>query len=146
VQYPTIAHLLANYATTKLAADLRPWIALAHAQHRQIRVDELNSEACRGRSGISDTFAGALWVTDALFSPAAVGVDGVSVHTLPNAAYQLFRFSDAGGRRRGRVQPVFYGVQLLLAAPLAAPAAWAADGSDVVTVTGGSAALVTVGR
>jgi hypothetical protein len=99
-----------------------------------------------GRSGISDTFASALWVADALFSPAAVGVDGVSVHTLPNAAYQLFRFSDAGGRWRGRVQPVFYGVELLLAAPLAAPAAWAADGSDVVTVTGGSAALVTVGR
>ena len=236
VQYPTITHLLSNYATSTLAADLRPWIAVAHAQHRRLRVDELNSVACRGRHGVSDTFASSLWVTDALFSLAAAGVDGVNLHTLPNSAYELFRFSDGGGRWHGHVQPVFYGVQLFaeaappgsrlltigrtgrsphlsvwatrapdgrvrivlinkdpsgpttvglrlpgparpatvermrapsvsargdvtlggrsygaetstgrLAAPLTRPVARAADGADVVTVPGGSAALVTVG-
>ncbi len=112
VQYPTIAHLLSSYATAKLAGDLRPWVALAHAAHRQLRVDELNSVACRGRHGVSDTFASSLWITDALFSLAGAGVDGVNLHTLPDAPYELFRFSRADGRWEGHVQPIYYGLQL----------------------------------
>ena len=45
-----------------------------------------------GKRGVSDTFASALWVLDTLFNLAAVGVDGVNVHTLPGAAYELFTF------------------------------------------------------
>jgi hypothetical protein len=111
-EYPTIPHLLSPYATSKFAGDVRPWVTLAHAHGALLRVDELNSVACRGRTGVSDTFASALWVTDALFSLAAVGVDGVDMHTLPNTAYELFRFEDAGGRWSGHVAPVYYGLQL----------------------------------
>ena len=87
-------------------------MAIAHAQHRQLRVDELNSVACRGRSGVSDTFASALWATDALFSLARAGVDGVNVHTLPDAAYELFAFSRHDGRWQAQVRPIYYGLQL----------------------------------
>jgi Glycosyl hydrolase family 79 C-terminal beta domain len=111
-QYPTIAHLLSGYATAGLAASLKPWVAIAHAQHRLLRVDELNSVACRGKTGVSDTFASALWATDALFSLARVGVDGIDMHTLPDAAYELFQFSRSGGRWQGTVAPVYYGLQL----------------------------------
>ena len=100
-QYPTVAHLLSSYATVTLADSLRRWIDIAHAQHRRLRVDELNSVACRGKAGVSDTFASALWVTDALFSLARAGVDGVDMHTLPDAAYELFAFSRHGGRWHG---------------------------------------------
>jgi Glycosyl hydrolase family 79 C-terminal beta domain len=111
-QYPTIAHLLAGYATVRLADSLKRWIALAHAQGRRLRVDELNSVACRGKAGVSDTFASALWVTDALFSLARAGVDGVNLHTLPDAAYELFAFSRRHGRWQAQVRPIYYGLQL----------------------------------
>jgi hypothetical protein len=111
-QYPTVPHLLSRYSTAGLAASVRRWIEIAHQQHRQLRVDELNSAACRGKTGVSDTFASSLWATDALFSLLQAGVDGVNVHTLPGAAYELFEFSHAGGDWSGRVRPVYYGLQL----------------------------------
>jgi hypothetical protein len=111
-QYSTVSHLLSRYSTAGLAASLRRWLQIAHHQHRRLRVDELNSVACRGRTGISDTFASSLWAPDALFSLLNAGVDGVNIHTLPDSAYELFEFSQAGGRWSGRVRPVYYGLQL----------------------------------
>ncbi len=120
-QYPTISHLLAGYATVSLADSLKRWIAIAHVQHRRLRLDELNSVACRGKAGVSDSFASSLWVTDALFSLARAGVDGVNIHTLPDAAYELFAFSRPGGRWQAQVRPVYYGLQLFAqAAPAGA--------------------------
>jgi len=121
LQYPSMAHLLSGYATTGLAASLTHWVAIAHRQHRQLRVDELNSVACRGKPGLSDRFASALWVTDALFALAQVGVDGIDMHTLPDAAYELFAFNQAGGRWQAAVRPVYYGLDLFAqAAPAGA--------------------------
>ncbi len=116
-----VSHLLSSYATVTLADSLRRWIDIAHAQHRRLRVDELNSVACRGKAGVSDTFASALWATDALFSLARAGVDGVDMHTLPDAAYELFAFSRRDGRWQAQVRPVYYGLQLFAqAAPAGA--------------------------
>jgi Glycosyl hydrolase family 79 C-terminal beta domain len=111
-QYPTVAHLLSNYATTTLVAGLRRWIRIAHSHDRPLRLDELNSVACRGKPGISDTMASALWVTDALFSLADAGVNGVNMHTLPKSAYELFHFTHRDGRWQAYVQPVYYGLEL----------------------------------
>jgi Glycosyl hydrolase family 79 C-terminal beta domain len=120
-QYPSIPHLLSDYATTGLAASLTRWVAIAHRGHRELRVDELNSVACRGKPGVSDTFASALWATDALFALAHAGVDGVDMHTLPDAAYELFAFHQAGGRWQAAVRPIYYGLQLFAqAAPAGA--------------------------
>jgi hypothetical protein len=112
LQFPTVAHLLSRYSTAGLAASLHRWLGIAHRQHRHLRVDELNSVACRGKQGISDTFASSLWVTDALFSLLHAGVDGVNMHTLPRSSYELFEFSHAGGRWGSWVRPVYYGLQL----------------------------------
>jgi hypothetical protein len=111
-QYPTVAHLLSPYSSVTLGASLKRWIAIAHGQGRTLRVDELNSVACRGKTGISDTFASSLWSVDALFSVLAAGVDGVNIHTLPGAAYQLFAFRQSAGAWQGSVAPVYYGLQL----------------------------------
>jgi hypothetical protein len=87
-------------------------VTLAHEAHRALRIDELNSVACHGKRGVSDTFASSLWSVDALFELARLGVDGVNLHTLPNSAYQLFEFHHSGGRWTASVAPVYYGLYL----------------------------------
>jgi hypothetical protein len=111
-QYPTVAHLLSSYATVGLADSIKPWLAVARGAHRQLRIDELNSVACRGKRAVSDAFAAGLWVMDALFELARMGVNGVNVHTLPRSAYELFRFSHDDGRWSAFVTPVYYGLYL----------------------------------
>jgi hypothetical protein len=127
-QFPTVAHLLSRYSTAGLAASLHRWLGIARRQHRQLRVDELNSVACRGQTGISDTFASSLWATDALFTLLHAGVDGVNMHTLPNSAYELFAFTHVGGRWQSSVRPVYYGLQLFAQA--------APPGSRLLTLPG----------
>lgn len=127
-QYPTVSHLLSRYSTAGLAASLHRWLQIAHHERRQLRVDELNSVACRGKTGVSDTFASSLWAPDALFSLLRAGVGGINVHTLPQAAYQLFEFSHAGDRWSASVRPVYYGLQLFAQA--------APPGSRLLTVPG----------
>ncbi|HET9123758.1 MAG TPA: glycosyl hydrolase family 79 C-terminal domain-containing protein [Solirubrobacteraceae bacterium] len=127
-QDPTIPHLLAEYSSAGLADGVRVWIRIARAQGRTVRIDELNSVACRGKPGVSDTFASALWATDALFSLASVGVGGVNIHTLPDAAYEPFAVSHAGGHWHVHVEPEYYGLRLFAQA---APA-----GSRLVPVLG----------
>ena len=143
-QYPTVAHLLSSYATSGLAHSVKPWVHVAHSQHRQLRLDELNSVACRGKKGVSDTFASSLWVVDALFQLARLGVDGVNMHTLPRSSYELFQFSRSGGSWHGWVRPVYYGLQLFTQAappgarllkssgikPRTKVSIWATRGSD----------------
>jgi hypothetical protein len=130
LQFPTIAHLVSPYSTVAFSRGVRGWVTLAHRAGRPLRIDELNSAACRGRPGVSDTFASALWAPDALFSLAAVGVDGVNIHTtpVPATSYALFSFSHAGGRWSAAVRPDYYGLQLFAQA---APA-----GSRLLAITG----------
>jgi hypothetical protein len=161
-QYPTIAHLLTKFASQGLAAGIAGDVAVAHRQGRQFRLDELNSVACRGKSGVSDTFASSLWALDVLFDLARVGVDGVNFHTLPNSAYQLFSFSRVDGRWRAFVRPVYYGALMfaqaappgsrLLAVSSTAPgrvSSWAALAPNgrlsVVLINKGLKAARTVG-
>ena len=128
-QYPTVTHLLSSYATTALAAGVGRYVQVAHAAGRKLRIDELNSVACRGKAGVSNTFASSLWVLDALFSLARAGVDGVNMHTLPNSAYQLFSFSHRDGNWSASVAPVYYGLDMFARA---APA-----GSRILRLLGG---------
>ncbi|MGO9906132.1 MAG: glycosyl hydrolase family 79 C-terminal domain-containing protein [Solirubrobacteraceae bacterium] len=132
--YPSVANLLSDRSSAGLAAALAPYVALAHSRGLQFRVDELNSAAqaqCLGRTGVSDTFASALWMLDTLFDLASVGVDGVNVHSLPGAGYELFTFSRAStGGWQAFVHPDYYGMLMFSQAfpagarlvPVSAPA------------------------
>jgi hypothetical protein len=117
--YPTIPNLLSATGTTGLAAVIRPFARIARDEGRQFRVDELNSVACSGQPGVSDTFASALWMLDTLFAFARDGATGVNIHTFPSAAYRLFSFSSADGHWSATVQPEYYG--LLMFAQAAPP-------------------------
>jgi hypothetical protein len=107
--YPSIANLLAARSSQGLAQALAPSVQVAHSRRLPFRLDELNSASCSGRRGVSDTFASALWLADTLFDLAAVGVDGVNLHTLPRAAYQPFSFTHPRSGWRGTVAPLYYG-------------------------------------
>jgi hypothetical protein len=108
--YPTVPNLLSDYAQSGLAQGVAPYVAAAHAQGLQFRVDEMNSVACAGSHGVSDTFASALWILDTLFEMDNVGVDGVNVHTLPGARYELFSFTHTGASWQADVHPEYYGM------------------------------------
>ncbi len=143
--YPSVANLLSDRSSQGLAAAIAPYVALAHRDGAQFRVDELNSAAlagCLGRTGVSNTFASALWMLDTLFNLASIGVDGVNVHSLPGAAYELFSFRRTPAGWDAAVHPDYYGMLMFAQAfppgaqllPVHAPATpvkvWATYGPD----------------
>ncbi len=111
-QPATIAGLLSRAASRGLMRGAGTEIALAHRRGAAFRVDELNTVACEGQRGVSDTFASALWAIDALFSIARAGADGVNVHTFPGSRYSLFQFGRVAGRWQALVHPEYYGLLL----------------------------------
>ena len=110
--YPSIPNLLNPAAARNLLQGAARYIALAHEHHATFRVDELNSVACKGQAGVSDTFASALWMVDTLFAMVRSGVDGVNIHTLPEANYHPFTFEQVNGRWQAEVMPEYYGILL----------------------------------
>jgi hypothetical protein len=108
--YASIPNLLSDGSSSGLAESVAEYVAIAHADGVPFRIDELNSAACTGKYGVSNTFASSLWVLDTLFNMAEVGVDGVNIHTLPGAAYAPFSFRQKGSQWTGYVHPLYYGL------------------------------------
>jgi hypothetical protein len=135
-EYPTVDHLLAPAAATGLADGVAAAVAVAHARRLPVRVDEMNSDSCGFAPGVSNAFVSALWALDAMFEMARVDVDGVNIHTYPQATYQLFTFTHAARRWRASVAPEYYG---LLMFAQAAPA-----GSRLLDTTTTNAQGITV--
>ncbi len=121
---PTIVNLLTNSASHGLAQQVAPYSAWL-ADPQQVRVDEANSTTGGGVSGVSNTFASALWILDTMFEFARAGVAGINVHTFPSAQYALFSGPQPGG---WVVYPEYYG---MLAFARAAPFA-----SQLLSVSG----------
>jgi hypothetical protein len=111
-QFASVANLMLDQASAGLAQQVAPYATTAHAHGDQFRLDELNSASCRGRFGASNTAASALWALDTLFNMAAVGVDGVNIHTLPGAPYEPFTFSRRGTTWSAFVHPIYFGLML----------------------------------
>jgi hypothetical protein len=108
--YPTIPNLLARQSTNEPAVGLQAAVGFAHAHGLTLRIDELNSVSCGGAHRVSDRFASALWVLGTLFNMAAIGVDGVNIHTFHNALYEPFSSTRARGVWRAHVDPLYYGM------------------------------------
>ncbi len=135
-QFPSVPNLLSARASRGFFNGISPSVALAHSAGDTFRVDEMNSVTCNGRVGVSNTFASALWVLDALFTLAGDGVDGVNIHTYPDAANGLFDFTRAHGQWAGTVHPIYYGLVMFAQA---APA-----GSRILRVVAPGAGAVRV--
>src|SRR5581483_2762732 len=79
-KYATIPKVLSENATAGMARTAAPAIAVAHKAGLSLRLTEINSVTCGGVEGVSNTFATALWVPDALFELMRAGVEGVHLH------------------------------------------------------------------
>ncbi len=134
--YPTAQHLLAPAATTGLADGIAAYVALAHARHLPLRIDEINTDSCGSAPGVSNAFASALWALDTLFEMARVGVDGVNIHTYPRATYQPFTFTQTARGWSASVTPEYYGLEMFAQA---APA-----GSRLVETTATNAEGISI--
>lgn len=110
--YPSIPHLLGDYALHDLLNTLIPYVRDAHADGASFRIDEMGSVTCNGRVGVSDTMASALWSAAALFSVAQDGVDGVNLHSYAASPNGLFTFTDGAGGWTADVHPIYYGALL----------------------------------
>jgi hypothetical protein len=108
------AALLSTQASRDRMTGLEPLVATAHAHRVPLWVTELNSAPCGGAPGASDSFAAALWLTDALFALARAGADRAAVQTFDGAVYAPFAPHGAEVEAR----PPFYG---MLAFARAAP-------------------------
>lgn len=132
--YPSISNLLSDAASRGLADSIAPYVRIAHARHLPLRIDEMNTVSAGQAPGVADSFASALWIVDALFNMARVGVDGVNIHTFPSATYELFHFWRTQGRWQGFVSPEYYGMLMFAqAAPLGSRllTPFAANGDEV---------------
>lgn len=125
--YPTVPRLLSASGSRGFASLIAGYVATAHRHGLPLRVDELNSVACGGKLGVSNTFASALWSLDALFELWRTGVSGVNIHVFPGASYILFSFRRPHGHWLGKIAPEYYG--LLLFADATPP------GSQLLRVT-----------
>jgi len=144
--FASIPNLLLDSSAAGIAQAVAPFVDVAHKHGLPFRVDEMNSASCSGKLGVSNTFASALWVLDALFNLKAVGVDGVNVHTLPGAAYELFTVNHSSTGWSAVVHPEYYGMMLFAQAfppgaqllPVSAPAGavklWATDAGGRIRV------------
>jgi hypothetical protein len=86
-------YLLRDSSATGGANAIAPIVSLAHAAGLKIRMAEMNSIACNGQAGVTDTFASALWAIDATFELARTGLDGVNFHMDTDDAYGAFLFN-----------------------------------------------------
>ncbi len=106
--FPTIARLLSEHASVGIARSVNPAVGVAHRAGLQFRLTELNSVTCGGRTGVSDTFATALWAPDALFELLRAGVDGVNLHVRAHAINAPFTLTRDGLS----AHPLLYGLML----------------------------------
>jgi hypothetical protein len=104
----TVANLLSDATLRRAASRLAVIRAQAAKAHRRVRITETNSASCSGRTGITDTYASSLWMTDWLFLMAAQGFEGVNVHI--NGNYAPFSFGYAQGHFVGNAAPPYYGM------------------------------------
>ena len=119
--HPSVSTVLAPFSSLGVTREIAPYVAMAHARGQKFRVDEMNVVTCGGEPGVSDTFASALWVLNAMFALAQTGVDGVNIHSWKGSAGRLFDFTELHRHWSGSVQPEYYGMLMFArAAPAGA--------------------------
>jgi hypothetical protein len=104
--YPTIGRVLSEYATAGMAKTIEPAVRLARRVHLPVRLTEINSEDCGGTRGVSNTFATALWVPDALFEYMRAGASSVAIHVRGHMINKAFSLTPRGVF----AYPMFYGM------------------------------------
>ncbi len=113
--YPTITQLLADKSSFNLAQGIVPFVQVASDYNRSMWISEINSVACGGADGVSNSFASALWGIDIMFNMANTGLRGMQFHTTSGGYYSPFKFIksiDSNGKSvyKPTVYPLYYGM------------------------------------
>ncbi|MBE1162539.1 glycosyl hydrolase family 79 C-terminal domain-containing protein [Dyella acidiphila] len=116
-------YLLSSEAINHITSTARPdnvagYIRTLNQVGRgNFRIGEMNSIACGGQDGVSNTFQSALWFLDEAMSYASAGVSGVNLFTIQNASayYSPFRFNHTGNFPSShygiaQINPIYYGI------------------------------------
>ena len=160
-KFPSIPHLLAQSAATRIVRGASEFAPTAAHEGIPFRIDEMGSVSCDGHAGVSDAFASALWATDALFEAARAGVSGVNLHSFPNSSNGLFDLANTSSGWVADVHPIYYGALMfaqadpegarILSLSSGSPSAlriWATIGEDhrvrVLIINTGRQRLVTI--
>lgn len=104
---PTVERLLDPDTSRRQTAFIREFVGIAQEAGLRPRLTETNSVAKEGRSGVTDTFANALWTADYLMTAAREGVASVNLHMQPKfcESYTLFCFEDEAQVDAGIARP-----------------------------------------
>jgi hypothetical protein len=113
---PTVAAELSAASAKPPDSSYASYVSNAHTAGTTLRISEMNDVDCGGRSGISNTFAAALWMSDAMFNLASVGTDGVNIFS-DEGNYDLLDFPSLSACTINvtsgcNVDPNYYGFQL----------------------------------
>jgi hypothetical protein len=80
---PSIESLLSRPLQQAEDESLARFLLVSRRSGIPLRLDEVNTVSCGGVSGISDTFASALWATNYIAKAMAAGVSGINLHGHP---------------------------------------------------------------
>ncbi|GAA0798626.1 glycosyl hydrolase family 79 C-terminal domain-containing protein [Spirilliplanes yamanashiensis] len=94
------ARLVASAAATARGAGMR------------LVMSEVNSAACGGIAGVSDTYASALWALDYVFAGVANGAHGMYFHGALDRACTGYTALCETAPHQYRAQPIYYGLLL----------------------------------
>src|SRR4051794_7062417 len=87
--HATAEQLLSPAASTQLINNLAPVVRAAREQHIPAQITELNSVACRGERGVSNTPAAALWALQVLGDATTAGFSRLAFHS-SQSVYDAF--------------------------------------------------------
>jgi hypothetical protein len=135
-KYPSIPHLLAQSAATRIVRGATEFAPTAEHAGIPFRIDEMGSVSCDGHAGVSDTFASALWATDALFEAVRAGVSGVNLHSFPDSSNGLFDLADTASGWVADVHPIYYGALMFAQAD--------PEGARMLTIASGSPSTLRI--
>jgi hypothetical protein len=116
VPAPSIARLLSPRIRRLEGVSVGRYMSVARARAIGFRLDETNSVSCGGRTGVSDTFASALWAVDYVAQTMAAGMAGINFQAAPAncTGYSALCAPTPEGLARGTLhaQPEWYALLL----------------------------------
>jgi hypothetical protein len=102
--------LLSPALTAKEVAMFTKAASAAKTAHAHLRMSETNTVACGGATGLSDSYASALWAVDYMLTGVKHGVVGMNFHGGLGMSCQLYTPLCQVGTNEYTAQPIYYGM------------------------------------
>jgi hypothetical protein len=106
----SVSDFFAPASIQGLADTIHGAVKAAAAHGDPLRVDEINGMPCGGETGLSNSFAEALWALNVLPALWQAGVQGVNFQTVDGNLNQMITAKHSASGWRVSVQPEYYGL------------------------------------